>query len=122
MRLCSECSQFDQGGRRVYESASECDRLLARRTGFSKGSEIGLQTPRFFFLSFQAIMGGVCVDTKENLGPPLTNLVAAYLSVAGERNFRRATLASKRAKFLGAQRGARACLWITYGTCKSVEC
>lgn len=32
---------------------------------------------------FQAILGGKCVDTGEDLGPPLTSTVRAYLTVAG---------------------------------------
>jgi len=31
----------------------------------------------------KAIMGGICVDTGENLGPPLTGLVHTFVGVAG---------------------------------------
>ena len=34
-------------------------------------------------ISRKAILGGRCVDTNEDLGPPLTNLVRRYVSVAG---------------------------------------
>jgi triacylglycerol lipase len=34
-------------------------------------------------ISRKAILGGKCVDTGEDLGPPLTSTVHAYLSVAG---------------------------------------
>ncbi|CAI2342620.1 unnamed protein product [Caenorhabditis sp. 36 PRJEB53466] len=41
--------------------------------GYSLGSPI----------SRKAILGGACVDTGENLGPPLTALIDTYVSVAG---------------------------------------
>lgn len=41
--------------------------------GYSMGSPI----------SRKAILGGACVDTGENLGPPLTHLVHTFLGVAG---------------------------------------
>uniref|UniRef100_A0A915PFV9 Lipase n=1 Tax=Meloidogyne floridensis TaxID=298350 RepID=A0A915PFV9_9BILA len=34
-------------------------------------------------ISRKAILGGKCVDTKEDLGPPLTDLVHTYVGVAG---------------------------------------
>uniref|UniRef100_A0A183CI57 CPSF_A domain-containing protein n=1 Tax=Globodera pallida TaxID=36090 RepID=A0A183CI57_GLOPA len=36
-----------------------------------------------FTHSSQAILGGVCVDTGEKLGPPLTNLVHTFIGVGG---------------------------------------
>nr|CDJ94610.1 Lipase domain containing protein [Haemonchus contortus] len=41
--------------------------------GYSMGSPI----------SRKAILGGQCVDTKEELGPPLTELIDTFVSVAG---------------------------------------
>lgn len=35
---------------------------------------------------FQAILGGICVDTRELLGPPLTEHIDTFLSVAGTNN------------------------------------
>ena len=40
-------------------------------------------SPQTFIFKIQAILGGRCVDTNEDLGPPLTNLVRRYVSVAG---------------------------------------
>ncbi|KAI6197364.1 RBR-type E3 ubiquitin transferase [Aphelenchoides besseyi] len=37
-------------------------------------------------ISRKAILGGKCVDTDEDLGPPLTNIVDVYLGVAGAMN------------------------------------
>lgn len=34
-------------------------------------------------LARKAILGGQCVDTREILGPPLTELIDTFLSVAG---------------------------------------
>lgn len=34
-------------------------------------------------MSRKAILGGRCVETGEDLGPPLTSSVSAYLGVAG---------------------------------------
>lgn len=31
----------------------------------------------------KALMGGVCADTGENIGPPLTSLVHTFVGVAG---------------------------------------
>ncbi|KAI6184681.1 hypothetical protein M3Y97_00622100 [Aphelenchoides bicaudatus] len=53
-------------------------------------------------VSRKSILGGVCVDTKENIGSPITNLVNVFLGVAGA-NF-----------------GARAC-FLPVGICNKIN-
>lgn len=51
----------------------------------------------------QAILGGRCVDTGEQLGPPLTGLVHTYLSVCG------------------VQKGTNSCAFSSGGVCNPVD-
>lgn len=53
--------------------------------------------------ALQAILGGNCVDTEEDLGVPLTGLVHAFLSIAG------------------ANRGAMFCLADAYAQCNDTN-
>uniref|UniRef100_A0A1I7XCX9 Lipase domain-containing protein n=1 Tax=Heterorhabditis bacteriophora TaxID=37862 RepID=A0A1I7XCX9_HETBA len=57
----------------MIQSAASFTRRKVDIVGYSMGSPI----------SRKAILGGLCVDTGENLGPPLTGLVDTFVSVAG---------------------------------------
>ncbi|KAI6242618.1 CBN-LIPS-7 protein [Aphelenchoides fujianensis] len=47
--------------------------------GQPSGSKVSAQCT----ISFLAILGGLCADTREVIGPPITELVDTFLSVAG---------------------------------------
>ncbi|KAH7701705.1 Protein LIPS-15 [Aphelenchoides avenae] len=51
-------------------------------------------------ISRKAILGGKCVDTGEDIGPPMTSLVRTYIGVAGPNN------------------GCKVC-YMTFGSCNT---
>lgn len=64
---------------RVHQEKGRRHRLLYGISHLSKGKAL----PGRYYKYIQAILGGACVDTGENLGPPLTPLIDTFVSVAG---------------------------------------
>ncbi|KAI6194799.1 Protein kinase [Aphelenchoides besseyi] len=83
----------------------ECHYVNATRTMIKAVAEFTNSTVNVIAYSMggpisrKAILGGKCVDTQEDLGPPLTHLVDVYLGVGGANN------------------GALGCLVPTLGVC-----
>ncbi|KAI6197372.1 hypothetical protein M3Y94_01216200 [Aphelenchoides besseyi] len=70
----------------------ECHYVNATRTMIKAVAEFTNSTVNVIAYSMggpvsrKAILGGKCVDTQEDLGPPLTHLVNVYLGVGGANN------------------------------------
>uniref|UniRef100_A0A914W3U7 Triacylglycerol lipase n=1 Tax=Plectus sambesii TaxID=2011161 RepID=A0A914W3U7_9BILA len=62
--------------RSLIQAVNRYTRKKVDVIGYSMGSPIARK----------AIMGGFCVDTGENLGPPLTRIVDTFVAVAGANN------------------------------------
>jgi triacylglycerol lipase len=68
--------QFMKGLRALIKSVVGFTNQKVNVVGYSLGGPV----------SRKAILGGKCVETGEDLGPPLTKSVNAYLGVAGKKN------------------------------------
>ncbi|KAI6184779.1 Lipase domain containing protein [Aphelenchoides bicaudatus] len=69
----SVACQYAKNIRNLIIGVSEYTNNSVNVIGYSMGGPV----------SRKAILGGKCVDTGEDLGPPLTHLVDTYLGVAG---------------------------------------
>ncbi|KAI6172412.1 RBR-type E3 ubiquitin transferase [Aphelenchoides besseyi] len=68
--------QFVNSTRTLIKAVAEFTNSKVNVVAYSMGGPI----------SRKAILGGKCVDTDEDLGPPLTNIIDVYLGVAGAMN------------------------------------
>ncbi|KAI6172606.1 Protein kinase [Aphelenchoides besseyi] len=98
-KYANDVARYDYGplGSFVLGVASihwglECHYVNATRTMIKAVAEFTNSTVNVIAYSMggpisrKAILGGKCVDTQEDLGPPLTHLVDVYLGVGGANN------------------------------------